>query len=247
MKNLEDKLKELFGADQNPISEETIVKMKVLLSQLIEEKMAEKDVEIAQLKETAEKDVQLLQAEKEDLMKVAQAYGDSIQEELAEKAEEYSKYVVEKFIAENQEKLIEGDEYKRMKTVFDRVKSLFEEQFFSLDFDAAVANQVAELQEQIASQKQEFSELFEQFINTKTELENMQFANLFEAETKDLPDTQKEAIAKLMEHINCKDLNEYKSAVNLLIEQVKNTKTSLEEKPAPKKEDDVMSKYTRLL
>lgn len=240
MKNLDAKLKELFGTEESPLSEETLVEMKVLISALIEEKIAKKDQEIKTLKEGFE-------AEKAELVSQSEENEKTIYNELSEKAEEYSKYVVDKFMEENKEKLIEGDEYNRMKNVFTKVKALFEDNFFSLNVDEAVSREIETLNEQIESQKQEFSELFEQFITLKDELENLQFANLFESETKDLPDTQRETISKLLEHITCKDLNEYKSAVNLLIEQVKSSKSKEVEPPKIEEKENSMSKYMNLL
>ncbi len=279
--NITQEIKELFNDAE--LSEEILNKMQTLLSEniasktnaLSEEVVALKvqiaelteihKTEIADLEEKANEYGTFLQEkadeygtflqEKADeygtfLQEKADEYGKYVIEEFATKVDDYTSYVVEKFVDEHKSALLEENEYNRMKKIFEEIKTSFEHNQFKLNEIAPIDNNV-ELEESTKA----YNELYGEFMNVKKQYEDMQFSMLFENMTRDLTDTQKERINKLIKNVSFSSIDEFKRGVELMVEEISITAKTpqlneieyqqdiINNTPIKKELDDRMQKY----
>ena len=194
-----------------------------------------KDAEIASLKEQMATLVEkadeygkvCADEARAEVSALAEDYGKYVQQETAERLNEYAKYAASEFIKENKEKFVELDEYNRMKTVFETVKTSFEANGFPVNDEIALT----EAKKEAASNKEAGNALFAQLQETKKELEVAQQALVFNEMTANLTDTQKERITSLSENVKFNGMDEFRSAMKFMVETVtKNRDTAV--KPA---------------
>jgi hypothetical protein len=242
-------LTELFGDIE--LSEDVLIKMKLMMEKAIQEKtdvlneeISKLNTDIKTLHENAEAYGIFLQEKADEygtfLQEKADAYGKFLQENaesygtfLQEKANDYGQYVieemtdnidnytgyvVEKFIEENKSALLEHNEYERMKSLFENVKIAFEENNFKLS-ENFVSN-TDEIESKLEESTKSYNELYGEFVKIKKNLEEMQYSMVFENVTKDLADTQKERINNLVKNVSFSSIGEFKRGVELMVEEV---------------------------
>lgn len=244
-----EQLKALFG--ETELSEDTIVSMKLMVEDAIKVKVdeakAESASELEALREQAEAYSEYAQRQYSELMEQVEAYSEYaldehktlmeqandyakyVVEEMTNKVDAYAEYVVEKFIEDNKQTLVESDEYARMKSTFNTIKEAFEGAFFQL----TPTDKTVELEGELKEAKDQYNEIFGKYKAVVAENEEMQFAMVFESLTKDLADTQKEKLKALIEHVSFDSVAEFKRGVELMIGRI-------DESSTPPKADEVV-------
>jgi hypothetical protein len=228
------------------LTEDTLIKLKLMIEREIKARTKSLREEIAATKKESDLRVKRIKAK-------ADEYGQYIVNEMADKVDAYSDYVVEQFIKDNKESLIEHKEYARMKKVFDRVKRSFEDGMFKLDESSAVTK----IQNKLDESTKAYNKLFEETVALKKKLDEQQYAIVFESLTKDLADTQREKVANLIENISFASVNEFKRGVELMIEEIVasskseqlnevGSKDPKKGKPAPQFNDKMSQYLSRL-
>lgn len=209
---LQDLLKDL------ELNEETLGALTSLVESHIQGTIASREAEIAELNENvlaAYKE--LHEAEMEELKEQANRYGEYIREEVTNKVSDYTDYAVKEFIKENKAQFNRLEDYERMKSAFETVKTAFESNGFELNENARFES----LQEELSDSKEAFDNLFEELRQTREKLETAEAALVFEAATRNLSETQKEKVRSLSENVSFDTLDELKTGLDMLIEQVK--------------------------
>lgn len=217
-----ENLKELIG--ESELSEDTLLKIKVMVENAIAEKVqaATEELKTAHETQVAELNARIAEAtesheaEITDLTEKANQYAQYVVQEITDKIDSYAEYVVEKFIEDNKQTLVESDEYARMKNVFESIKGAFEGAYFQL----TPTDKTVELEGKLQEAKDSFNELFGKYQTLIKENEEMQYAMIFESLTKDLADTQKEKLKTLVENVSFDGPAEFKRGVELMIGQV---------------------------
>ena len=182
------------------------------------------------------------------LQNKANDYGKFIAEELSTKIDDYTDYVVEKFVAEHESSLLEQAEYNRMKQLFEDIKVSFEQNHFKLNESQEPQN--SDLEMKLSESTKAYTELYNEFVSTKKQLEDAQFAMIFENMTRDLTDTQKERVNNLLKNVSFSSLSEFKRGVELMVEEFSTSTTQtvnelelLDSSQQKKPIDDRMQQY----
>lgn len=246
-----EELKESLGDTTllEGVSDSTLIKLKLMAENLVtaktkelKEEVEKRDAKIELITEKAEEYAKKILedyiAEHKDtysnLTEKAQAYGDYCAEqatkELSEKVEEYAQYVVEEFIKENQHKFVESKEYNRMKAVFESVKDVFEENMYPL----VENSKTSELQDKLDEATSQYTKLFKENKTLKEYAKYVEKQMILDEKASGLSDSQKEKISKLTESF--KDINQFKQAVDVLVEDYKTKQTS--------QDTEIKSKFT---
>lgn len=205
--DITQELKELLEGVE--LSEDTLIKLKLMVEQVIQSRTSSLQEEIEAIKNESTLQVESIKAK-------ADEYAQYVVQEMSEKVDAYVEYVVEKFIEENKAALIEHQEFSRMKNVFESVKRAFEDGLFKLNESAYVS----ELQAKLAESADAYNKLFEETATLKKQLEEQQYGIVFENLTKNLADTQREKISRLVENVSFESIDEFKRGVELMIEEI---------------------------
>lgn len=237
-----EELKALFPEAE--LSEDTVLKIKIMVENAIKEKVdaalvesaatfeaekAELQSQIQAVQEQAAAYEQYAATEIESIKAKAQEYSEYVVQEMTEKVDAYAEYVVEKFIEDNRQALVEGQEYSRMKSVFESIKSAFE----GAEYELVQVDKSSEHDAALQEAKSSYNSLYDKYQAVLKENEEMQYAMVFESLTKDLADTQKEKIKALIEHVSFVDVAEFKRGVELMIGQIsEGASTATEESDA---------------
>ena len=203
--NLKELLKEGVTLDEQNVGQLTEMFEQAIVAERI--KLTEsKDAEIAALNEQHAKAL-------EDATVMANA-----------RIDEAIDVAVDKFIAEAEERFVQADEYARMKALFEAVKSVFEQNAFALNEQAAAAAAAAVLNEH----REDYDALFERHMSLKDEnaalaleLETAKRAIIFEKTTADLTDTQRERVGALVENVEFDTTDEFVTGLKLIVEMEK--------------------------
>lgn len=211
MKQLIEKLKELMPdieiSDQfaDKLQESVQLTVAELVERKVTEIEAEKAAEIAKLTEQAN------------------AYAEYVIEETTNKVDEYCSFVVEQFIEENKQKLVEHEDYVRTVGALKSIKESFEKNYFTLNTDAVIDS----LKEEQAKDKELYGKLFEANQELKKEMSALKESveadkrkNLIESLVSSLADTQKEKIRKLVEGSSFSSLETMAEGVKLMINEL---------------------------
>ena len=210
--NITEELKSLLESVE--LSEDTLIKIKLMVENAIQERTAELQKQLEEAKAEAEKKIEYIKQKSDE-------YAEYVVKEMAEKIDLYSQFVVEKFIEENKKALIESQEYSRMKKIFEKVKETFEEGLFQINEDQYIKELKNELEERI----QAYNEIFEEATQLKKKLDEKKYEEIFNSLTKDLAETQREKISRLIKNVNFKDVDEYKRAIEIMIEELSSETT----------------------
>ncbi len=203
--NLKELLKEGVTLDEQNVGQLTEMFEQAVVAERI--KLAEaKDAEIAALNEQHAKAL-------EDATIMANA-----------RIDEAIDVAVDKFIAESEERFVQADEFARMKALFEAVKTVFEQNAFALNENAAAEEAAALLKEH----REDYDALFERHMSLKDEnaalaleLETAKRAIIFEKSTADLTDTQRERVGALVENVEFETTEEFVTGLKLIVEMEK--------------------------
>ena len=203
--NLKELLKEGVTLDEQNVGQLTEMFEQAIVAERI--KLTEsKDAEIAALNEQHAKAL-------EDATVMANA-----------RIDEAIDVAVDKFIAESEDRFVQADEYARMKALFEAVKTVFEQNAFALNENAAAEEAAAVLKEH----REDYDALFERHMSLKDEnaalameLETAKCAIIFEKATADLTDTQRERVGALVENVEFDTIDEFVTGLKLIVEMEK--------------------------
>jgi len=285
LKQRESKLLESVDA---VIAEKLTPQMQVKFMALVEEKESEMkaklSAQIKSLQESHKKELQKLTEEKDseieklnesisayseyvineheeeinELKESADAYGQYVLEESTKKIDTYLDYVVESFVKDNQEKLVENSEYIKMKRIFEGFKQTFSGASYELDGSPLLDEMKSKLEEN----SEMYNKLNNDYVQLKTNYDKVK-RKLVQEEVLDkysLSIAQKERIATLAEKVNFETIGEFETGLTLIIEEVTATKEknkSVENQVAtmlinenvnvretqPVNNDDIMQRY----
>ncbi len=243
------------------LSEDVIVKMKLMLEEKIKAKVEEEledekkkcADEVKQVTEMAEAYKQYAEQKIEEIKQQFAEQEELKIQEMNEKINAYADFIVEKFIREKEQQFVETNEYKRIKAIFEKFKAIFEQAGFELNNPVSIQEN-AELKEL----KENYNTLFEKYCLLERENENMQYAIIFEETTRNLAEIQKEKIRSLIEHVSFDNVNEFKKGLQIMIDQLTESKkveenTSIEPtvienvKSANVNTNNQMHKYLKVL
>lgn len=222
------------------ISEEFVSKLtasfETAIAKRIEEETKElNDKVIAIQNECEEKIVSIeeeAQAQIKEINDKANAYAEYVVEEMSQKVDDYCDYVIEKFIEEQKSQLVDSIEYSRMANTLKSIQEAFEVNYFKLSEEPANKDIEQKLQES----KLAYNELFEEHRTLRRNIEEysiyvdeMNRKAIFEEQTKNLADTQKEKIERLIEKANFSTIEEFSEGVQYMIEEIINPNNSSNE------------------
>jgi uncharacterized protein YdcH (DUF465 family) len=165
---------------------------------------------------------------------LAEEYGKYVQQETAERLNDYAKYATAEFIKEQKDNFVQLDEYNRMKHVFETVKSSFELNGFPVNDEVALT----EARKDVETSKAAFNSLFEKHEELTKELETAQQKIIFSEMTTGLSDVQKERLVGLSENVKVDGVEQFRSALKFMVETVTKTPTTAAAKPAAQKLDE---------
>lgn len=203
--NLKELLKEGVTLDEQNVGQLTEMFEQAIVAERI--KLTEsKDAEIAALNEQHAKAL-------EDATVMANA-----------RVDEAIDVAVDKFITEAEERFVQADEYARTKALFEAVKTVFEQNAFALNEQAAADAAAAVLKEH----REDYDALFERHMSLKDEnaaleleLETAKRAIIFEKATADLTATQRERVGDLVENVEFDTTEEFVTGLKLIVEMEK--------------------------
>ena len=197
----------------------------------------EKDAEIEKLNESITAYSEYVIAEHEEeiqaLKESAESYGEYILKESTKKIDTYLDYVVENFIKDNQEKLVENSEYIKMKRIFEGFRQTFSGAAYELDGSPLLDEMKTKLEEH----NEMYNKLNNDYVQLKTNYDKVK-RKLVQEEVLDkfnLSDTQKERVVTLAEKVNFSTIGEFESGLTLIIEEV----VAIKEKPAKSVEEQI--------
>ena len=177
------------------------------------------------VKEEAEKEIQLIKEK-------AEQYGEYVLAESTKTIDTYLEYVVEQFVQENQKRLIDTNEYNKMKDLFESVK-----RNFGYAITATEQNPyVDEIKEKLDESIQRFNQLNEDYVALKRNYERDKRRLISEdvCSRYDLAQTQKERALKIVDGLDYKNTDEYELSLQKIVEEVM-------QKPTSKKRDRVQT------
>lgn len=238
---LNQQIKTLLGEDT--ISEETATKLAELfeaaVAAAVEKNTEEKDAEkAAALKEKTEEveaakkeaedakaDAEKSKAEKDEAIAKADKAVADAKEESEKRVDEAVQAAAERILTENRDQFLALDRLTRTEKALETIKSAFEANGFSLNENAELDQTKQALEEATKA----LEETKAHAIDLEAALLVSQCAVALNELTADLADTQREKVEALAESIEVSSVEEYRSAVALIVEQAK---TSGDKAPA---------------
>ncbi|MDD5150598.1 MAG: hypothetical protein PHC28_08960 [Flavobacterium sp.] len=189
----------------------------------------EKDAEIQELKESIESYSNYVIEEHEQeiqaLKESAESYGEYVLKESTKKIDTYLDYVVENFIKENQEKLVENSEYIKMKRIFEGFRQTFSGAAYELDGSPLLDEMKTKLEEH----NEMYNKLNNDYVQLKTNYDKVK-RKLVQEEVLDkynLSDAQKERVITLAEKVNFNSIGEFETGLTMIIEEVSSNKEKI--------------------
>lgn len=141
-----------------------------------------------------------------------------------ERVEDLVEMQVEALLQEHAEKFVKDDTFNKMTAAFDEIKSTFEKHGFVLNESAALD----EANQKLVESDNAYKTLFEKYEHLKEEnqvlrndLELSEQTLLMIEKTEGLAETTKEKVRKLAESITVENMDEFKQALDLIVEQAK--------------------------
>ena len=137
-------------------------------------------------------------------------------EEVVENLDNYLDYIVAEWMTENTVAIESGIKVQMAESLMDGLKELFYEH--NVDIDDETVDIVADLEEEIASLKEEVNKAINLNIELSEELSVVTTEMIFNELSEDLTTSQKERFRVLSEKLDSSDLNEYATDLSTLKE-----------------------------
>lgn len=220
------------------ISEDFASKIQAVFTEAVEAKTKEIEDEYKkELSEVVEKANAYAEYVKEEtnpenVIGAANDYADYVIDYITDKVDAYCDFIVESFVEENKDLLIETHEYNRMVETLRTIREAFETNYFALSDESPSKKVVRELEETSNAYNELFNkhvELQEQVEKYSQYVEECNRENIFEKLTHDLADTQKDKLKALVEKTQFSTSEDFEEGVRLMIREL-HSNTATEEK-----------------
>lgn len=137
-------------------------------------------------------------------------------EEVVENLNNYLDYIVSEWMAENAVAIESGIKVQMAESLMDGLKELFYEH--NVDIDDTTIDVVADLEEEIASLKEEVNKTINANIELSEMVNSLEANRVFDELSEDLTTSQKERFRVLSEKLDCGDIDSYADDLNTLKE-----------------------------
>lgn len=137
-------------------------------------------------------------------------------EEVVENLNNYLDYIVSEWMAENAVAIESGIKVQMAESLMDGLKELFYEH--NVDIDDTTIDVVADLEEEIASLKEEVNKTINANIELSEMVNSLEASRVFDELSEDLTTSQKERFRVLSEKLDCGDIDSYADDLNTLKE-----------------------------
>lgn len=214
MFNIADLKDILEGAE---LSDDTALKLKVMVENAINEKVEAVKAECAQeIEALVEKADAYSEFVVNEMTEKANAYADYVINEMSEKVDSYATYVVEQFVEQNQAQFVESAEFTRVSNALNNIKRVFEENYYVLTDNPDVSSF-----EKLAEEaKTSYNNLFNEHTGLKKKFDELLRISIFENATRGLADTQRDKVADLVENVKFDGIKEFERGVTLMVEEI---------------------------
>jgi len=224
--NIVELLKTLLPSVE--ISDDFSTKLQETFDAAVEEKTKEieeeYDIKLAGIFEKAESYAEYVksQYDPKELMESADEYGEYIVDTLVDKVDAYCDFVIEEFVEENKDRLIETNEYNRMATALRTIKEAFETNYFALNDETPSGKLKRELEETTDTYNALFNkhiELQEQVEAYSKYIEECTRENIFDRLTQGLAESQKEKFSAIIEKTQFSTAEDFEEGVKLMLKE----------------------------
>jgi len=137
-------------------------------------------------------------------------------EEVVENLNNYLDYIVSEWMAENAVAIESGIKVQMAESLMDGLKELFYEH--NVDIDDTTIDVVADLEEEIASLKEEVNKTINANIELSEMVNSLEANRVFDELSEGLTTSQKERFRVLSEKLDCGDIDSYADDLNTLKE-----------------------------
>lgn len=137
-------------------------------------------------------------------------------EEVVENLNNYLDYIVSEWMEENAVAIESGIKVQMAESLMDGLKELFYEH--NVDIDDTTIDVVADLEEEIASLKEEVNKTINANIELSEMVNSLEANRVFDELSEGLTTSQKERFRVLSEKLDCDDINSYATDLNTLKE-----------------------------
>jgi hypothetical protein len=164
-------------------------------------------------------------------------------EEVVENLNNYLDYIVSEWMEENAVAIESGIKVQMAESLMDGLKELFYEH--NVDIDDTTIDVVADLEEEIASLKEEVNKTINANIELSEMVNSLEANRVFDELSEDLTTSQKERFRVLSEKLDCDDINSYAADLNTLKESFFKTKQPvLNESAVDEEENEIILEET---
>jgi len=260
MKNLKELLEGVNLSEETFDEIESMISNKVAekigqVTESLQEEIESKDRKIALIERQAQDYGEYVAGEKDlEIEELKESNSDQtreIIEDMSDKLDMYTGFVVDKFLEENKAFFIQTDKFNRMKSVFDTIKEAFEVNGFNLrDPSDKLDEMLFSQNEQYTSLMESYNDLSKKYKQLILERETDTRTRIFEDSARNLAETQKERISKIINTMNFKGLDDFSSAVKIMVNEALETKkphSSVVEPLKEEKKSSAMDEYLKRL
>lgn len=164
-------------------------------------------------------------------------------EEIVENLDNYLDYIVSEWMEENAVAIESGIKVQMAESFMEGLKELFYEH--NVEIDDETIDVVADLEEEIASLKEEVNKAINANIELSEAVESLQAEKIFEELSEGLTTSQKERFRVLSEKIDVSDLDSYESDLSTLKESFFKSKAPvITESAVDDEENEIMLEET---
>lgn len=164
-------------------------------------------------------------------------------EEVVENLNNYLDYIVSEWMEENAVAIESGIKVQMAESLMDGLKELFYEH--NVDIDDTTIDVVADLEEEIASLKEEVNKTINANIELSEMVNSLEAGRVFDELSEGLTTSQKERFRVLSEKLDCGDIDSYATDLNTLKESFFKTKQPvLTESVADEEENEIILEET---
>lgn len=212
------------------LSEEFKGKLSLVFEAAVNEAASEKATEIAEA------------LEEEFNTKLEESVSDAM-EEVVENLNNYLDYIVSEWMEENAVAIESGIKVQMAESFMEGLKELFYEH--NVEIDEETIDVVADLEEEIASLKEEVNKTINANIELSEAVAQLEANRVFDELSEGLTTTQKERFRVLSEKLDVSDLDSYASDLNTLKESFFKTKEPvLTESVVDEEENEIILEET---
>ena len=166
-------------------------------------------------------------------------------EDVVENLNNYLDYIVSEWMTENAIAIEAGIKVQMAESLMDGLKELFYEH--NVDIDDETVDVVADLEEEIASLKEEVNKTINANIELTEMVNSLEANRVFNEISEDLTVSQQERFRVLSEKLDCEDIDSYSADLKTLKESFfKKTEMALTESAVDDEENEILLEETHV-